>query len=71
MIGELMTMLMQIEEEIKDLSQNEFSKLREWFLKYDSEVWDKQILADSQMGKLDDLAQQAIEDYKNNTFKSL
>ena len=66
-----MTMLIQIEEEIKGLPQNEFSKLREWFLKYDSEVWDKQILTDSQSGKLDDLAQQAIENYKNKTYKSL
>ena len=66
-----MTMLMQIEEEIKGLPQNEFSKLREWFAKYDSEIWDKQILADSQVGKLDNLAEQALRDYSNNTYKAL
>jgi len=66
-----MTMLMQIEEEIKGLPQNEFSKLREWFSKYDSEIWDKQISTDSQVGKLDNLAEQAIRDYRNNTYKAL
>jgi len=62
---------MQIEEEIKGLPQNEFSKLREWFLKYDSEMWDKQILTDSKAGKLDSLAKQAISDYKNGTYRAL
>ena len=66
-----MTMLMQIEEEIKGLPQHEFSKLREWFLKYASETWDKQILTDSKAGKLDNLAEQAISDYKNGTYKAL
>jgi len=66
-----MTMLMQIEEEIKSLPQNEFSKLREWFSKYASEIWDKQISTDSQVGKLDNLAEQAIRDYSNNTYKAL
>ena len=66
-----MTMLMQIEKEIRGLPQNEFSKLREWFSKYDSEIWDKQMLTDSQVGKLDNLAEQAIRDYRNNTYKAL
>ena len=66
-----MTMLMQIEEEIKGLPQNEFSKLREWFSRYDSEIWDKQISTDSKIGKLDNLAEQAIRDYRNNTYKAL
>ena len=66
-----MTMVMKIEEEIKSLPKSEFSKLKEWFLEYDSKMWDKEILRDSQMGKLDNLAQQAIEDYKNSRYKSL
>lgn len=63
--GIIMTMLMQIEDEIKSLSRQEFSKLREWFQKYENELWDKQIKDDSKSGKLDTLLELAIGDFKN------
>ena len=66
-----MTMLMQIEEEIKGLPQKDFSKLREWFLDYEYQRWDKQIEADIGSGKLDNLAQAALRDLKDNKYKAL
>lgn len=66
-----MTMLMQIEEEIKGLHQKDFSKLREWFLDYEYQLWDKQIEEDIGSGKLDDLAQVALNDFKDNKHKAL
>ena len=62
-----MTMLMQIEDEIKSLPRQEFGKLRDWFQKYENELWDKQIEDDSKSGKLDTLSELAISDFKNKT----
>jgi hypothetical protein len=64
-------MLIKIEEEIKSLPEQEFSKLREWFQDYESQKWDDQVEQDIKSGKLDDLAQSAIRDFKNGDFKSL
>ena len=66
-----MTMLMQIEDEIKSLPRQEFGKLRDWFQKYENKVWDKQIEDDSKRGKLDNIAESAINDFKNKKYKAL
>ena len=36
---------------------------REWFAKFDSDVWDRQFEADVQAGKLDRLAERALGDH--------
>ncbi|MEA1919384.1 MAG: hypothetical protein U9N52_06040 [Campylobacterota bacterium] len=59
-----MTMLENIEEEIKSLPEQEFSKFREWFQDYDSQKWDEQVENDLKSGKLDDLAESAISDFR-------
>ena len=45
----------EIEQQIKNLSREEFAELREWFLEQDWKAWDAQIEADSNSGKLDRL----------------
>ncbi|MDO9161422.1 MAG: hypothetical protein Q8N35_02470 [Methylococcaceae bacterium] len=42
-----------IEEQIAELDNASFSKLRDWFVEFDKSRWDKQIEADSNAGKLD------------------
>ena len=66
-----MTMLVKIEEDIKNLPDNEFSQLRQWFQDFESKRWDKQIENDINSGKLDDLAKNAINDFKNGKFKTI
>ena len=66
-----MTMLMKIEEEIQELPEEEFGKLKEWFLDLESKRWDNQIENDSKSGKLDALANQAILDFQKGNFKSI
>lgn len=51
-----------IEGQIKDLSPEELRVFREWFARFDEEVWDKQIETDAQAGKLDRLAERALAD---------
>ena len=59
-----MTKLDKIEQDIASLSKAELHKLVDWFAEYHAEVWDKQIAADSETGKLDELAQKALADHK-------
>lgn len=51
----------KIEREIKDLSPEEMTELREWFAAFDAEAWDRQFEADVRAGKLDALADQALK----------
>ena len=55
-----MTKLEKIESEITVLSRSELSALREWFREYDAEEWDRQLEADADSGKLDQLAEKAL-----------
>jgi hypothetical protein len=52
------------EGQVKQLSCDELQVFREWFVQFDAEAWDRQFEADAQHGKLDELAERALRDYK-------
>jgi hypothetical protein len=52
-----------IEGQIKELSREELAQLREWLVRFDAEVWDRQFEADVKAGKLDALAENALRDH--------
>lgn len=54
----------QLEQQIRELTQEEFAELREWVMAHDWEAWDRQIAEDSAAGKLDSLVAEAVADYK-------
>ncbi len=54
----------EIKEAVKRLSLEDFSSFREWFLEFEANQWDKQIETDIKAGKLDKLAQQALDDFQ-------
>ncbi len=58
-----MAALEKIEKEIMELSENELSKFRKWFAEFDSDLWDVQIESDAAAGKLNKLAEEALEEY--------
>lgn len=64
-----MAQLVEIKKEIEALPQQEYINLRQWFAEKDWEIWDKQIEEDSNSGKLDFLAKEAMQE-KNNDWKS-
>lgn len=51
----------KIEQQIKQLSEEELAKLREWFTAFDAEAWDRQFEADVGAGKLDALGEKALK----------
>jgi hypothetical protein len=61
----------KIEQQIRELSASEMAELRTWFAEFDAEAWDRQIESDAGAGKLDSLAQQALEQYKAGKTKPL
>jgi hypothetical protein len=61
----------KLEQQIRDLSEEELAELRRWFAEFDAEVWDRQIEADSKAGKLDRLAEKALRDHAEGRTKPL
>jgi hypothetical protein len=66
-----MNSLEQIEEEVLELSDNDFKKLYNWIVELNHKKWDEQIEKDSSEGLLDNLANQAIADYEKGLSKRL
>jgi len=52
----------KLENEIAELSPQEFSALRDWIIKFDADAWDRQFEADVKAGNLDAAAKRAFED---------
>ena len=63
--------LENIERQIKDLSAKEMAELREWFAAFDAEAWDRQFEADVRAGKLDALAEKALQAHASGTTTKL
>ena len=60
----IMTKLEKIEQDIASLSASDVAKLAEWFAEFHADLWDKQIEADANTGKLDALADRALADHR-------
>lgn len=59
-----MTMLEEIETAILQLPQNDFWQLSHWIAELNQDRWDKQLERDAAAGKLDALADEALNEHK-------
>ncbi len=59
-----MTTVERLEREISALPPAELATLREWFVAFDAEVWDRQIEEDVASGRLDTLADAAVAEHR-------
>ncbi len=66
-----MTRIEEIENAVASLQVEEYRQFREWFLERDWAQWDKQILADSESGKLDFLAKEVMEEKSRGDLRDL
>ncbi|HID86212.1 MAG TPA: hypothetical protein EYP55_02410 [Anaerolineae bacterium] len=66
-----MTRVQEIQFAIESLSEEEYVRLRQWFLERDWEQWDKQIETDSESGKLDFLIKEALDEKTKGHLKEL
>jgi len=60
----LMGSIKEIEEAVLRLSAAELAAFRAWFAEFDAAAWDRQIDDDVAAGRLDELADEAIEDLR-------
>jgi hypothetical protein len=59
-----MTQVEMLEQNIAELDDDSFAKLREWFFEFDQVRWDKQLEIDSNAGKLDFLINAALAEHQ-------
>lgn len=59
-----MTRLQRLEQEVRELTRSELEDFRKWFQEYDAAAWDRQIEEDALAGKLDTLAERALQDHE-------
>ena len=59
-----MSMIEEIEEAVRRLSSEELAAFRAWFAEFDAVAWDHQIEQDIAVGRLDALADEALDDLR-------
>jgi hypothetical protein len=66
-----MSTVAEIESAIKKLKPQEIHEVADWLQELREELWDRQIDADAKAGRLDKLAEKALEDYRAGRTKPL
>jgi len=66
-----MELVQQIKKEVAGLPKMQLKKFRVWFEEFDALEWDKQFEEDVTSGKLDNIADQAMSDFKIGKFKKV
>jgi len=61
----------RLQAEIESLSEEECSRLRQWFSEKYWGQWDTQIEADSESGKMNFLVKEALDEKSKGTLKVL
>jgi len=61
----------KLENEVQQLNPDELAAFRDWFRRYDSDEWDKEIERDVSAGRLDKLAEEAVAAHKAGRTKEI
>ena len=60
-----------IENAVESLPPTELAEFRRWFAEFDGVAWDRQIEQDAASGRLDQLASEALADYRAGSPREL
>ena len=66
-----MMLVQQIKKEVTELPKVQLKEFRSWFEEFDASEWDRQFEKDIASGKLDEIANRAMSDFKKGKFKKL
>ena len=66
-----MTKVEELAKRVEVLSREELGDFRQWFLEFDGALWDRQLEQDARNGKLDNLAEEALREYRAGKTKPL
>jgi predicted YcjX-like family ATPase len=61
----------QIEKAILNLSETDFSELRNWLLDLDYQQWDQQLEQNIKNGLLDDIAKEALAEFEAVDYQEI
>jgi len=61
----------ELENEVARLPREELARFRAWFDEFDAQTWDRQFETDANSGKLDQLADSAIADFRIGKHREL
>ena len=67
----MMYTVQEIKLAVSQLSMADLARFREWFEEFDAQLWDAQFETDAVSGKLDELANQAISDFRAGKCKEI
>ncbi|MBI1746201.1 MAG: hypothetical protein HYR55_06400 [Acidobacteria bacterium] len=59
-----MSTVQEIKEAVRQLSPVHLAAFRAWFAEFDASVWDQQLEHDVAAGRLDRLAEEALQDLR-------
>lgn len=66
-----MVRLADIEKAIRELTPEQLARFREWFAEFDAQLWDRDLENDTASGRLDALADEAINDHRQGRSTEL
>jgi hypothetical protein len=66
-----MTHLEAVEKEVENLTADELASFRRWFIEHDWQVWDTELERDVAAGKLDDVAAEALAEYRRGETREI
>jgi hypothetical protein len=66
-----MSTIDEIEAAVRQLSPEELAAFRSWFAGFDAAAWDKQLEGDVAAGRLDQLADEALDDLRAGRCRDL
>jgi len=59
-----MSTVEEIQEAVSQLPQEDLAAFRLWFAEFDAILWDRQLEVDAAAGRLDQLAEEALQDLR-------
>ncbi len=66
-----MTKLEDIEKAVAELAPSELARFRAWFAEFDAVRFDEKIERDARSGKLDQLAEKALAEFRSGRAREL
>ena len=66
-----MSKVEDIQAAVESLSENEYRRFRTWFSEREWQKWDNQIQRDSELGRLDFLIDEAVEEKAKSQLQDL
>lgn len=58
----------EVQLAVSRLSREELNEFREWYEEFDAEVWDREFEEDVKAGRLDALAEKAMENFRAGRY---